>query len=144
MGLFKERENAVINYIKDNLPNFLGDKPDFDRYVNDYLNPDGYKDDKIFFFNFGSYDLEPFQTGADSGRFMFDVFMLFRNEEPEELHEQMLDYADAFYEMFKASNFNFGGAVDMGLEVNVNFYNAAQGNNNLKICVMTFTTASEM
>lgn len=146
MGVFSDTETTIKTYVEDNLPAVLTefDVSDFDKYVNDYIDLDRYKQKAVLFFNFGSYELSPLTNESAAGQFQFDVFMVFRGDTPENLHERMVKSGDAFYEMFARSGFNFGGAIDGTMNVMVNFFNAAEANVNTKVCSLTFTTVSEM
>lgn len=140
--MFKEREEGIINYVKEMFPNYS--ENDFDSYVNDFIDLDKYKYDTMLFFNFGSYYITPLTNESGAGSFSFDVYMVFRNEDSETLKDRMTEYADSFFKMFKESDFNFGGVIDGTMETEIYFFNAAGGNPNIKICQMTFTTTSEM
>lgn len=146
MGVFSDTELAIRSYVQDNLPAVLTEfnQADFDKYINDCIDLDKYKYNTELFFNFGSYTIAPLTNESGAGAFAFDVFMVFRGGTPEALHEKMLKYADAFYELFVRSGFNFGGAIDGTMEVAADFFNAAEGNVNTKVCTMTFSTTREM
>lgn len=144
--MFREREEQITQFIQGTLPTYLEAEglSDFNRYVNDFIDLDKYKDKTVFFYNFGSYDIVPLTNESGAGSFSFDVYMVFRGEAPETLHNKMLNYADVFYKMFTESGFNFGGCVDGTMEIECYFYNAAEGFPGNKVCLMTFTTTSEM
>lgn len=140
--MFREREQGIIQFVKDNFPTYS--ETDFDAYINDFLDLERYQYNTELFFNFGSYFITPLTNESGAGSFSFDVFMVFRGDTPENLMEKMTDFADAFYLMFKENGFNFGGVIDGTMETEVYFFNGAEGNTNTKICQMTFTTTSEM
>lgn len=140
--MFKEREEGIINFVKEIFPNYS--ETDFEAYVNDFIDLDKYKYDTMLFFNFGSYAITPLTNESGAGSFSFDIYMVFRNDESEVLKDRMTEFADAFFQMFKENGFNFGGVIDGTMETEIYFFNAAEGNPNTKICQMTFTTTSEM
>lgn len=146
MGFFKKREEKIQEFIESNINQYLEAEnvKNFDKYVNDFLNLDKYKYSKTLFYNFGNYDLTPYSNESENGNFVFDIFMVFRNDAPENLRKEMLGTADAFYSLLHDdTGFNFGGAVDQINDVAVSFYNAADGDINLKIAAFTFSTGSE-
>ena len=140
--MFAEREEKIMSFVRDNFSNYMGE--DFDVYVNDYINIDAYKYDATLFFNFGSYSITPLTNESGAGAFSFDVYMVFQNAKSEVLKNRMTSFADAFFQMFKKSGFNFGGATDGTMEIEIYFFNAAESNPNVKVCQMTFSTISEM
>lgn len=144
-GDFWEREFRIQFEICSNLPEELRKHGfnDCDAYINDFLDFDRYKFDTELFFNFGSYYIQPLTNESNGANFTFDLFLAFRGDTGDNLHEKMLAYADSVYNVFKASGFNFNGAVDGQVNTEVYFYNAAEGNVNMKVCAITFTTSSE-
>lgn len=146
MFVFEEIEQKIRRYIEANLPVYLEREnlDDMDNYVNDFLDFDKYKSKKTLFYNFGSYYITPYTNENERGQFSFDIFLAFRGNTAENLRADMLEYSSLFYEMFKNSGFNFGGAVDLQMNTELYFYNAAEGNTNLKVAAFTFMTATEM
>lgn len=146
MGFFLNRETAIRNYIETNIGEYLEEelaKP-FDAFINDFLDLDKYKHPKCLFYNFGNYDLSPNSNESESGNFVFDIFLVFRQDTPEALHQEMVQTVDAFYNMIRGDiGFNLGGAVDIINNISVDFYNAGEGNPNLKIAAITFNTTTE-
>lgn len=144
-GAFWEREFRIQFELATKLPEELRKHGfnDFEAYINDFLDFDKYKFDTELFYNFGSYYIQPLTNESNGANFTFDIFMAFRGDTGENLHEKMLAYADSVFNVFRESGYNFNGAVDGQVNTEVYFYNAAEGNVNMKVCAITFTTSSE-
>lgn len=144
-GEFLEREFRIQFELETKLPEELRKHGfnDFEAYINDFLDFDRYKFDTELFYNFGSYYIQPLTNESNVANFTFDIFMAFRGDTGDNLHEKMLAYADSVFNVFRESGYNFNGAVDGQVNTEVYFYNAAEGNVNMKVCAITFTTSSE-
>lgn len=143
---FIGKQTAIKNYIKNNLPNVLSEAEltDFDEYIDDYFDLDLYQKQKQLFFDFGNYTYEKLSNMSDSETLEFSVYLAFQNENEKVSKELMLKYAGAFYEMFTRSGRNFEGIADIGTITEATFYNAAEGNTDVKVAEITIVLSTEI
>lgn len=142
---FEAQQNAIKNYIETNLPLVLAEAelPDFDAYIDDFIDLDEYQKPKQLFYSFGSYNYDDLSNESNSETLQFSVYLCFMDNTRALIKEQMLKYSAAFYEMFARSGNNFKGIADYGKIDTVDFYNAAEGNEDIKVAEITFTLITE-
>jgi hypothetical protein len=99
--------------------------------------------DNALFFQFDDYGYEELTNQSRLETCNMRIFIVVRNGIEKDLHERLRDYATAFYTMFEESVYNFGGAVDTGMITAVGFYDAVEGNKNIKLCEITLSLLKE-
>ena len=93
--------------------------------------------------SFGSYNYENLSNESNSENLQFSVYLIFQDNLGSISKELMLKYAAAFYEMFSRSGNNFNGIGDYGKIDTVDFYNAAEGNQDIKAAEITISLYTE-
>jgi hypothetical protein len=141
---YQEKEDLIVNYVKNNVNNHVpeGRQP-IGHFINEFLDLDHYVYDNALFFQFDNYTYEDLtnQSRLETGNMR--IFIVVRNGMENELHERLRDYATAFYVMFEQSVYNLGGIVDTGMITDVHFYDAVEGNKNIKLCEITLSLLKE-
>lgn len=142
---FLKQQNEIKNYIATNLPIVLAEAElnNFDAYIDDYIDLDLYQKQKQLFYSFGSYNYENLSNESNSENLQFSVYLIFQDNLGSISKELMLKYAAAFYEMFSRSGNNFNGIGDYGKIDTVDFYNAAEGNQDIKAAEITISLYTE-
>jgi hypothetical protein len=141
---YQEKEDLIVNYVKDNFNNHVpeGGRP-IEHFINEFLDIDSYVYDNALFFQFDNYAYEDLtnQSNLETGNIR--IFIVVRNDKEKKLHERLRNYATAFYTMFEESVYNLGGIVDTGMITAVKFYDAVEGNKNIKLCEMALSLLKE-
>lgn len=142
---FLEQQDAIKNYIQENLPSVLEELEldDMDAYIDDYLDLDKYQKSKQLFYNFGSYNYKHLSNESEDEEMTLHIYLTFQKGKPSELITKMKKYTAAFLEMFRRSGNNFGGLVDIGIYENVFFYLAAEGTTDVKVSDIQLKLTSE-
>jgi hypothetical protein len=138
---YQTKEDEIVEYIKNNFNNFT-DKP-INYYLNEFLDLDQYKYNSSIWFSFDDYNYQELTNESRLETCNLRIFIVVRNEKENELHTLLRNYASAFYNMFEASVYNFGGIIDMGLITAVNFYDAVEGDKSKKLAEITMTLVRE-
>jgi hypothetical protein len=141
---YRLKENEIVDYVKDN---FNGCVPEgrnpIEHFINEFLDFDHYVYDNALFFQFDDYSYEELSNQSKLETGNMRIFIVVRNGREQELHERLRDYATAFYIMFEKSVYSLGGIVDIGMITAVNFYDAVEGNKNIKLCEITLNLLKE-
>lgn len=143
---FEEKETAVKNFIESNLPSYLtaAELPSVDAFVDDFLDFDKYKASTQIFYDFVNYTFENLTNQSNKLNFRMSVYVVLRNDTPATLRTNLLKFAACFYQLFAETGGNFGGIFDHGLLTECNFYNAAEGHKELKVCEIEFEFETEL
>lgn len=142
---FKTEQDNIKNYIQTQFKEELklDSLPDIDAYIDDFLDLDRYKRKSQLFYNFSDYIFKDLSNESDTEDMQMSIYLVFQGDTPEKLKNRMLEYSAIFYRMFEKSGSNFGGVADFGQIETVQFYNAAEGNPNLKISEFTIRLHTE-
>lgn len=142
---FEQYQNEIKNAVQTNLGIKLQELnlADFDRYVDDYVDLDKYTNAKTLFFDFVGYNFEDLSNESNVEDFEFSVYMAFRKDTQSNLKKNMLKYSSAFYQMFGETGNNLGGVSDYGIITQVQFYDTAEGNPDIKVAHLTVHLFSE-
>jgi hypothetical protein len=140
---YQEKENQITEYVKNNFNNFV-ESVNIDHYINEYLDFDLYTFNRIIFFKFEDYEYQELTNESNLETSSLTIFIVIRNDTEKNLHKQLREYASSFYNMFEASNNNFGGIVDQGMINNVSFFDAVEGNKNIKLAKIDSTLYKEI
>lgn len=143
---FKTQQNNIKEYIEEHLPSVLTSMnlANMDAYIDDFLDLDQYSKSKQLFYNFSYYNYDFLSNESESEIFEFSVYLVFRKDNSDNLRDNMLDYATAFYKMFEDSGCNLGGIADYGRIETVQFYPAAEGYPKVKIAELTIRLHTEV
>lgn len=143
---FEEKENQIKAFIEENFPDYISgaELEQMDAYIDDFLDFDKYKQNKKFFYNFSTYDFNDLSNESNSATFNVSFYIVLKGEEAGTLRSNLLKYAAAFYKMFEKSGNNLNGIFDFGKIDTVNFYNAAEGHKELKVCSLDVTFQIEV
>jgi hypothetical protein len=139
---FREQQDAIIQYIKNEYGKYTGSLPAPDDYTTEFPDLDRYRNNCTVFIGFGGYRFENETNSSELQEIDMSVCLVVRGAAPEQLREKMLDYTTAFYEMFYA-NRSLGGAVDYGRIDAVNFYEYAEGSQSVKAAEIGLVLHSE-
>jgi hypothetical protein len=141
---YRLKETEIVDYIKDN---FNAGVPSggslIEHFINEFMDLDHYVYDNALFFQFDNYAYEELSNQSRLETCNMRIFIVVRNGIEKELHERLRDYATAFYTMFENSVYSLGGIVDIGIITDVNFYDAVEGNKNIKLCEITMALSKE-
>lgn len=144
-GDFLQQQDAIEAFIKAEYKNYMiGNLPPPDSYVDDFLDLDKYREDFTLFFDFVSLGFERETNSSENQETSLSVFLVLRNDTVEKLREKQLKHASAFYRFFYASGGNFGGAADYGKIESVAFFNAAEGQRNVRIAQIDIVLHNEI
>lgn len=142
---FKSEQENIKSYVQQNFKAELTAEqlPDMDAYIDDFLDLDRYKKNAQLFYNFANYIFKDLSNESDTEDMQMSIYLVFKGDTPEKLKNKMLEYSAIFYRMFEKSDSTFGGVADFGQIETVQFYNAAEGNPNLKISEFTIRLHTE-
>jgi hypothetical protein len=141
---FRLKENEITEYVENNFnSNVPEDVNHIEHFINEFLDFDHYVYDNTLFFQFDNYDYEELTNQSRLETCNMRIFIVVRNGREKELHERLRDYVTAFYTMFEKSVYNLGGIVDTGMITAVGFYDAVEGNKNIKLCEITLSLLKE-
>jgi hypothetical protein len=129
---YNERENQIVEYIKESFNNFT--EKSIDHYINEYLDFDAYTFNNSVFFQFDGYEYQQLTNESKLETLNMTIYIVVRNNTEKKLHESLRDFTSAFYNMFEASGYNFKGIVDQGMISSINFYDAVEANKCIKLC----------
>jgi|GEM_PF-2403089 len=142
---FLSQQEKIKNFVQENYKKVLSELSlgDVNDYIDDYLDFDKYTKSKQLFFGFGKYKFNSLSNESNEEEFEFKIYIAFRNGKAKDLKSLMLKYTAAFYEMFERSGGNFSGVSDFGTIEDVSFYNAIEGNINIKLSEITVILKTE-
>ncbi|MGI5068277.1 hypothetical protein [Treponema denticola] len=142
---FVDQQEKIQDYVKKNYKIVLKELnlEDISEYVDDYLDFDKYKKNKSLFFDFGKYSFDSLSNESNQEELEFRVYIVFRNGKSKDLKKELAKYTACFYEMFERSGGNFNGIADFGSIDEIAFYNAVEGNVNLKLSELTIKLKTE-
>ena len=143
---YEAKETAVKNFIEERLPQYLiaAELPAVDRFIDDFLDFDKYKANTQIFYDFVNWTFENLTNESNKLNFRMSVYVVLRRADPKTLRTNLLKYASCFYQLFSETGGNFGGIFDHGLLTECNFYNAAEGHRELKVCEIEFEFETEI
>lgn len=132
---FIKQQDRIKNYIQINYSKVLEEVglTDVSAYIQDFLDFDKYQKPIQLFYDFGSYNFSSLSNESDTEEIELHIYLSFKGAKPSELNDKMLKYTAGFYEMFIRSGSNFEGIADFGAIENVTFYQATEGNTNIKL-----------
>jgi hypothetical protein len=141
---YRLREEEIVGYVTDNFNAHVpeGGTP-VEHFINEFLDFDRYVYDNALFFQFDNYSYEELTNQSRLETHNMRIFIVVRNGGEKNLHGRLRDYATAFYAMFEASVYNLGGIADTGMITAVGFYDAVEGNKNIKLCEITVSLLKE-
>ena len=142
---FKQQQDDLNNYIKDNFPKFLKEhKIEEPFYTNEYLDFDKIKKNFALFLEF---DNSTFPTTgnfiddcSDTEKLLVNVFLVFRNDTPENLNTKMLNATSAFWNMIRLEQFD---AITTHIN-KIEFFKYVEGNMNLMSSKITIELTKEV
>jgi hypothetical protein len=141
---YRLKENEIVEYVEHN---FNGHVPEdgkpVEHFINEFLDFDHYVYDNALFFQFDISGYEELTNQSKLETCNMRIFIVVRNDLEKALHERLRDYATAFYALFESSVYGFEGIVDTGMITNVNFFDAVEGNKNIKLCEITLSLLKE-
>jgi hypothetical protein len=138
---YEKKEQDIVSYVEANFNNFTETPVNY--YLNEYLDFDAFNYDKAIFFQFNGYDYQELTNESQLETLDMEVFIVVRNDTEKSLHKLLRHYAGAFFNMFEASGCNLGGIADIGTITEVKFYDAVEGNKNIKLCNIKLTLLKE-
>lgn len=142
---FLTQQENIQEYIKTNYPVVLQEQglDDVGAYINDFLDFDKYNKKTQLFFDFGNYTFNALSNESNSEDMELHIYLSFRGDSAKELNQRMMRYTAGFYEMFDRSGCNFGGLADFGTIESVSFFQATEGNANLKVAELKLKLQTE-
>lgn len=132
---FIKQQKLIKENIIENFPKILEEinVENFGEFTTDFLDFDKHTKSKTFFFDFSNYTFDSFSNESNVQNIEVHFYMAFRNKTSELLNEEMLLYTSAFYEFFERNNSSFSGAVDFAKIEEISFFQAVEGNTNVKL-----------
>lgn len=134
---FLKLEEDIIDFIRNNFNEHLIDLPQLseDDFVFDFLDFDKYKRSNVFFFDFPEFYFQSLSNMDNQENITMHVYVKCTNGTSKELKKRCTAYTSAFYNFFEESpcNRSFCGLIDYGIINSVTFYDAAEGNINIKV-----------
>lgn len=142
---FLTQQEEIQKYIETNFPVILQEQElkDVDAYINDFLDFDKYSKNCQLFFDFGNYTFNALSNESNSEDIELRIYLTFKGGTAKDLNKKMMNYTAGFYEMFERSGCNFAGLSDFGMIETITFYQAAEGNVNVKVAEIKIKLQSE-
>jgi hypothetical protein len=140
---YKQKEENIVKYVQDNFNDYVENGKPVDRYINEFLDFDTFNYDNSVFFEFDNYSYEQISNESQLETLSMAIFIAVRNDTERNLHDNLRNYATAFYKMFEGSGCNFRGLFDQGIITDVDFYDAVEGDKSKKLCKMDITLYKE-
>jgi hypothetical protein len=142
---FLNQQDTIIEYIKAHYQQHIPELyPAPNEYTSEFLDTDKFKNNFTIFFDFGEYTFEWKTNESELQEIQFTVYLMVRNDASEKLHEKMLQYTTAFYQMFDESGQSFEDSVDYGRIASINFYQWPEGNKNIKVVEINLILRNEI
>lgn len=133
---FYNKQNEIENYIQTSFNNYLTEKEISlpDKYTNESIDLDKFKNNTTVFFAWTGIDFEDFTNESQNQKLKLEVAFCCRNGTETDLQKKAFDYASKFYNWFyeEDCNRNFDGLIDYGTIQTVEPYTAAEGNKYIK------------
>lgn len=131
---FLKKQNEIKEFIKSKFETYLTEGLSApSKYVDDFVDLDKYNQPSILFYNFSQYNFSDLSNESQNQEITFSVYFVCRGNNADTLKEKLLKYTACFYSFFEETGRNFGGLIDYGNIDTVNFYEAAEGNTNIKV-----------
>ena len=154
---FEAQQNAIKDYIEEHLPAVLNalklenfdthkenDKDKDKILIDDFLNFDRYKQNKMLFIIFDYYNFDGLTNQSNQNDMTLELTAVFRGANRATTKSNMMQYSQALYQMFEESGRCFGGACDFGKVTQLELFPFAEGNPNMKIAQMTIQLTTEV
>lgn len=158
---FLGKETEIFNFIKDNLGNYLVNLPALSEtdYIQDFVDFDKYKQKNCVFVNTENAQFEPLSSNSMNENLTMHVIFKCCGDTTENLRKRIRNYATAFWNFFYDDGSctdiipeatiipcdqDFNGAIDFGIISYVDFYDAADGNPQIKVCDITLALSAEV
>ena len=129
---FREKFRTIKDFIETNYPKYL---EEFNigppKITTAHLDFDAFKNNFMLFIDFNTVNLNSDTWEDDcenTAQITCDIFLVFRNDTIENLHEKLTDASSALYNLLDNER------TDMAANINVqevNFFKYAEGNKNL-------------
>jgi len=133
---FYNKQNEIENYIQNNFNNYITEKEISlpDKYTNESIDLDKFKNNTTVFFAWTGIDFEDFTNESQNQKLKLEVAFCCRNGTETDLQKKAFDYASKFYNWFyeEDCNRNFNGLIDYGTITTVEPYTAAEANKYIK------------
>jgi hypothetical protein len=126
---FKEQQDTLINFIKDNYKNYLPSHISEPEITTEFLDFDKYKGNFTLFIDFSKIDFRQSNYEDDCEdieHLSLTIYLVHRNNTSAILQANNLDSAYAIYEMIK-DNSTLGVSESTVIE-SIDFYNYVEGN----------------
>jgi hypothetical protein len=131
---FREQQEAIIAFIKNNYNNYLPSHLHNPTYTKDFLDFDKFKDNFTVFIDFSQIDFRQSNYNddcEDTEHLSLTVYLVHRNNQSEILQSNNLDSAYSFYKMIKDKlNLIFVNEITID---SIDFFNWAEGNKYLVV-----------
>jgi hypothetical protein len=142
---FLKQQNEIEAFIEAGYRNYMtGGLSPPQAYIDDFPDLDKYRQDFTLFFNFASLSFERETNSSENQETLLAVLLVVRNGETGRLREKLLNYAASFYRFFYAAGGNFDGIVDYGKIEGVTFFNAAEGQKNIRAAQIDIVLHNEI
>lgn len=142
-----QKQTAIYNYIKNNfklaLSERYGEDTDLDAYIQDFVNLDKYQKSKQMFFDWSNYSFDTLSLDSMVETVELHLILTFRNDTPTNLHNKMMEYAPILYNTITESD-GFNGLVDIVEVTNIEFYEATDTDQNIKVADLTVNMRDEI
>jgi hypothetical protein len=126
---FKEQQDTLINFIKDNYKNYLPSHITEPEITTEFLDFDKFKNNFTLFIDFTKIGFPNSNYDDDCGdieNLSLTVYLVHRNNQSAILNELNLDTSFAFYKMIQ-ENQSLGIAEKTNIE-SIDFYKYTEGN----------------
>jgi hypothetical protein len=130
MITFYEQQNKIEKYLKENYEEYLSEYNIKEPVITtDFLDLDKHKSDFTLFIEYSRLEFPVTQWSDDCEhieKLQLKIYLVFRNNTPDNLQKNMLNAAFAFYKMFRSNpGFNISNET---LITGINFYNYVEAN----------------
>ena len=142
---FLTQQENIQKYIETNYPKVLNEQglENVGAYINDFLDFDKYTKNTQLFYDFGNYDFSSLSNESNSEEIELHIYLTFKGASAKDLNKKMVKYTAGFYEMFERSGDNFDGLADFGIIESVSFFQATEGNPNVKLAELRIKLQTE-
>lgn len=135
---FTDFVDKIKTYVADTLPDYLeaAELKNFDGYIDDFIDLDKYKQKTLLFFDFEDMTFRELSLGSLEVEQTMHIYIVLRGQSADNLRALLRKYTTAFYTFFydpDKSERRFSGIIDNGLINDVIFFDAALGNENIKV-----------
>ena len=142
---FLTQQENIQAYIETNYPKVLEEigLENVGAYINDFLDFDKYTKNTQLFYDFGNYDFSSLSNESNTEEIDLRIYLTFKGASSGDLNKKMMRYTAGFYEMFERSGCNFDGLADFGTIESVSFFQATEGNTNVKLAELRIKLQTE-